>query len=164
MRHGMVSSSLLGLLLLFSSIGGLLLKGARRDQRSMASEAAALRLTSERRTLKRRCNGSRDGANPGGNPERLEQALVMVAHDVPADLLLADSSLATSRRCSRRAPVSKVHVRSRHERLSGLRRRTARLSRTTPSSILSVSRDAPAWTCVPVSIAVRRRVFRAKGP
>jgi diguanylate cyclase (GGDEF)-like protein len=165
-----VGLTFLALLVLFSAVGGSLLRGARRQQRSMSAEAAALRLTSEQADFEASLQRGLEMAPTQGETLRvLEQALVMVSRDVPADLLLADSSLA--------------HFETVLDATNGSE---AACGVTTPgdcpacaggqlrlfedNSLLDTCRflrgRPPVWTmCVPVSIAGQTvGVFRAQGP
>jgi diguanylate cyclase (GGDEF)-like protein len=155
--------------LLCGAIGAVLFKGARREQASMITESATLRLTSARADFEASLQrGLEMAPTQEATLEILAQALTMVTGDVGADLILADSSLAhfegVLATTERTAPICDVTTPGDCPACAGGQPRlfadnafldTCRFLRGKP----------PAWTmCVPVSIAGQTvGVIRSQG-
>ena len=81
--------------LLFTLVGLVLLRGARRDEHQMTREAGALRTAAERADLEGSLQrGLEMESTEEGAIAVIRQAVDIVAPDVPTELLLADSSRA----------------------------------------------------------------------
>ena len=79
----------------FALVGLVLMRGARRDQRLMTREAALLRAAGEQADFERSFQrGLEMAPTEEAAYEIVGQALSMIAPDIPAELLIADSSRA----------------------------------------------------------------------
>jgi diguanylate cyclase (GGDEF)-like protein len=147
------------LAVLFAAVGVVLLRGAQRDQRQLASEAEALRIAGTQAAFEGALQrGLQMAPTEEASFDIVEQALSMVTHGGSCELLLADSSrshlrqvlctdAASDAACAAGTPNECPAVRSGQTRVfpDSTALDTCRFLRGRPD---------PAWAvCVPLSIA-----------
>lgn len=154
---------------LFSLVGIVLMRGARRDHRLRTAESAAMRQAAETATFERSLQAGLEMATTeDASMGVVEQALSMAAPEVPAEVLLADSSRAHFRqvlgtgtgeehRCRVSSPGECPAIASGQTRLF-------ENSADLDSCPFLREQNEHAWAvCVPVSVAGRNTgVIRAQ--
>lgn len=159
------------LTVLFSIVGVVLMKGARRDQRLMANEASALRTAGRQAEFERSLQSGLDmESTEDAALDVVRQALSMVVADVPAELLLADSSHAHFRQVfsTDSSADAACRVGSPTQCPAAASGQTHSFDDSTHLDTCPFlrGRDSPVWAvCVPVSIAGRTTgVIHAQQP